>query len=406
MTAFTVAWIFSPVEGHGYDFESFRNWAIQVREHGLSHAYELSSLDYNPLYVEFLWVYGRLVGSVHALRESFHSFKIAVLLFDFGVIGITAYLLRRNGRNIALACFLLFNPAFFYDTLLWGQVDAIFTMFVVLAIALATRKHVIASLVSVLIAVNFKLYGIVFLPLVVLLNLPAILEKPKKLLGALALMVVVQLLIFLPFLGRDALAAIITANKRQFAASAATSPSAYNFWYIVCGEFAYNVPATKTALGITCKTWGVVLFAITTAVALLPLFKVTVLRKKRLGDGYVFLACAIYSLAFYFFTTGMHERYSHPAMVMLGISAVLTGNYATYVLGSIAYFLNVEQGLKFFSLAKHDVFITKGPVIGWMFAVVLVTGVLKIYLELRSSESGAREVNEDRSESLLTAERS
>lgn len=400
MAAFVVAWIFVPVESQGFDLGCFQSWAIFIHTKGLGHAYESPGVDYNPLFLELLWLFGRIKGSVEAMNASFFTFKIFVLLFDFGAVALMAYMLRRNGQNIALACFLLFNPAYLYNTMVWGQVDSIFSMFVAFSIFLATRKNVLASLLCVLIALNLKLAAVVFVPLVVLLNLPAIRENRRALLRTIPLLLAIQVLIFLPFLHRQSLLAIVAANQRQLRFSNTTSPSGFNFWWLIFGDRPYDVPGARTVLHVSFKTWGVVMFAVSAAVILAPLFKTIILRKTPLSDAYVFLASSLYGLAFYFFTTGMHERYSHPAILLLAIYAVLSGSYFTYLLASLALFLNLEKVIQYFHIGTHDTLIFKGAFVGKMFLVVLVVGVVKIYWELKPA---IRAAQSDGSQGVLRA---
>jgi len=384
VVAYLCAWIFIPAQAQN-DFACFQSWATFIRSNGLSHAYELPAVDYNPLFLELLWLFGRVQGPAETLNTSFFTFKVFVLLFDFAAVVAAAYLLRRNGRNIALACLLLFNPAHFYNTVFWGQVDAIFSLFVLLSIVLATRKRVVASFVCLELAINFKLIAVVFIPIVVLLNLPAVLDNRRVLLRALPLLLVIQVAILLPFLDRHGLAAVAAANAKQLKSSSATSPSGFNFWYVVFGERTYEVPASAAFLHVSYRVWGLVMFAIAAAATLLPLFRTTILRKQPLDDAYVLLSSAVYWLAFYCLTTGMHERYSHPAILMFGIYAVLSGNYTAYVLASIAYFLNLESGYRFFQVATHDTRIFKGPFVGALFCAVLIAGVVEIHRRARSA---------------------
>jgi len=378
------ACILMPPGGYDNDVDLFQSWAILVRKGGLSHAYDAPGVDYNPLFLELLWLYGRIVGSLEGLSTSFFKFKMLVLLFDFGAVSLTAYMLRRNGRNIALACFLLFNPAYLYITMIWGQVDSLLTVFVALSIAFATRKKVLASFLCLVVAFNFKLIGVAFLPLVVLLNLPAIREDKKVLLRALPMLLAAQVLIFLPFLAPHKLRTIVAANQWHVSASPAiASSSGFNFWYFVFGERTWEVSAARTFLHLSIKTWGLVLFAVSAAAVLVPLFKATILRKKPLSDAYVFLASALYWLAFYCFTVGMHERYSQPVILLLGIYAVLSGNYFAYVLASIALFLNLAKTYQYFHFATYETQIFKNPFIGSLFLVVLIVGIVQIYWELK-----------------------
>lgn len=388
VAAFVATWAFVPAGGHAYDIGCFQRWTIFIKTNGLGHAYELAGLDYNPLFLELLAIFGRLQGSVARLTSSFFTFKLFVLLFDFAAVYLTAYMLRQKGRNIALAFLVLFNFAYIYNTLFWGQVDSVFSVFVAFSIFFATRKRVLASLLCVLLAVNLKLAAIAFVPLVGVLNLPEVLRNRRALLRALPVLLVVQVLIFVPFLSADKLHAIVVANQNQLRISGATSPSGNNLWYMFFGDNATNVPASTGFLHITYKAWGVIMFAVAVAVILVPWFKRAVREKLELDDTYVFLVSALYGLAFYFFTTGMHERYSHPVILLLGIYAVLSGNYFTYVLASIAYFANLEKGLYYFHLNSYDTLIFDRAFGGAMFLVVLVVGLVQLY---RAAPAAARE---------------
>jgi Gpi18-like mannosyltransferase len=391
VAAFLGACIFMPPGGQGTDVGAFQRWAILVHQKGLSHAYDAPGVDYNPLYLELLWLFGLIQGSVEALNTSFFTFKIFVLAFDFGAVSFTAYMLRRNGRNIALACLLLFNPAYLYITVIWGQVDSLLSVFVAFSVVLATRKKVLASFLCLQLAFNFKLIGVVYVPLVVLLNLPAIREEKRVLLRTLPLLLAVQVLIFLPFLAPHKLQAILAANLTHLRDSpSSASPSGFNFWYLVFGERTWEVSSTRTFLRVSIKTWGVVMFAVSAVVVLAPLLKATVLRKTPLRDAYLFLTSALYGLSFYCFTVGMHERYSQPIILLLAIYAVLSGNYFVYVLASIALFLNLEKVNLYFHLATYQTLIFRNAFIGSLFLVVLVVGVAQLYLELRPTSRLAR----------------
>jgi Gpi18-like mannosyltransferase len=50
----------------------------------------------------------------------------------------------------------LFNPAFWYNTIIWGQVDSIHTFFVFVSVLFAINKKPLPALVFMLLAVNTK----------------------------------------------------------------------------------------------------------------------------------------------------------------------------------------------------------------------------------------------------------
>jgi len=332
-----------------------------------------------------LCVYGKVQAPVVRINNTFFMFKLVALVFDFAGVLLAAYLLKLHRRNIALAFFILFNVAYVYNTLFWGQVDTIYSFFIALAVFLATRRKVELSLISLLVAINFKLIGLAFAPLIVLLNVPEIRQNKHSLLRAVVIGLVLQTLILLPFLSRSALTGLWVAIQGQLRGASTLSPSGDTFWNLVEGNHAPFIPAETKFLGVTKNAWGIGLFFASVGVMLAPLFKTTVLEKKRLSDAYVYLASALYGVAFFFFKTGMHERYSHPVLLLSGIYAVLSGRYFVYLLTSVAYFLTLEKGYPYFALHSYETLIFRREFGAALFLGALLVGTFTMYRNARSS---------------------
>jgi len=358
---------------------------VFVYQHGLRHAYELAGLDYNPLFIEMLWVFGLAEGPVERINASFYTFRLVVLLFDFAGVYLAAYMLKLHGRNVALAFLILFNVAYVYNTLFWGQVDTIYSFFLALSVFFANRKRVTLSLLAALVSINFKLIGLAFAPLILLLNLPEIMRDPRGLLRSLVIGLVLQTLILVPFLSRGQLAGLKIAFDAQMRGTSSLSPSGLNFWCFFYGVRAPYIPAATKVLHVSHNAWSIVLFFVSAGVILLPLFRITILEKRRLSDAYVFLASALYGLAFFFFKTGMHERYSHPLILLCGIAAVLSGRYFIYLVASLAYFLNLEKGYPYFALHTYSTLIFERQFVAALFLIVLAVGTFQMYRNARSS---------------------
>jgi hypothetical protein len=387
--AFMAAWLWIPTGGYGYDVSSFQTWTVFIHQHGLRHAYELKSLDYNPLFIQLLWLFGWLEEPAARINSTFFAFKLFVLLFDFAGVYLAAYLLKRHRREIALAFLILFNVAYVYNTLFWGQADAIHTFFIALSVFFANRRRVTLSLLAALISINFKLIALSFAPLIVLLNVPEIRRDWRPVLRALVIGLALQVLIVFPFLSAGQLAGMKAAFEAQMRATSTLTPSGMNFWNIIYGAPAAVTSAKIGILHIKASAWGTVLFFLAAGVSLWPLFRTTILEKKRLSDDYVFLASALYGLAFFFFKTGMHERYGHPVILLSGIAAVLSGRYVLYVLASLSYFLNLEKSSSYFALHTYETVIFHPAFVAGLFLVVLVVGTIQMYRDARASALAA-----------------
>jgi hypothetical protein len=76
--AYALFWIWLPTTAYSYDVECFRDWTIFIQEHGLGHAYEMPHLDYNPLFLEMLSVFGKIQGASETITTAIFTFKLYV----------------------------------------------------------------------------------------------------------------------------------------------------------------------------------------------------------------------------------------------------------------------------------------------------------------------------------------
>src|SRR5690606_132504 len=119
------------------------------------------------------------------------------LLFDLaGLWWICNHLEVRN--KIRAFTFGLLNFAYFYNTLIWNQVDGILAFLLFASVILAVQRRLTASIIIYLLALNFKIQGIVLLPLLGLLWLLS--GKWKVMIKAVIISIFIQFIILLPIL--------------------------------------------------------------------------------------------------------------------------------------------------------------------------------------------------------------
>jgi Gpi18-like mannosyltransferase len=63
------------------------------------------------------------------------------------------------------------------------------------------------------------------------------------------------------------------------------------------------------------------------------------------------LAATLLALGLFYFTTEMHERYSHPVVLFSGVYAIITRRYLLYFILSAGYFLNMEEVLRYLHIS-------------------------------------------------------
>jgi Gpi18-like mannosyltransferase len=343
--------------GYYNDVNNYRVWALDIAEQGPANAYPGFFVNYPPGYLYVIWFVGvlaRLTGAAgEALRMMAES---PPLVADFLLAASVFILVRGWGRSkraawLAMLAFAL-NPALIYDTLVWGQTDS--------ALALPIFLSVVSALDS-----EYEL---------------------SWALGALALLVKPQALLYLPMLGvwtllradfrkwwRSALAFAATVAvaiapfriERYFASVevfANTSNNAFNFMALIGG---FNVPDSDTIGGISFFTLGMLLS--------IPLFLAAAwLLWRRQSARNLLYAVFITTFGTFVFSTRMHERYFYtglavaiplaveePAMLvaLTALTAACLFNliYAKHTLESSALFL-----------ATHDPFAKAASVVTLM----------------------------------------
>ncbi|RZK18862.1 MAG: hypothetical protein EOO56_15325 [Hymenobacter sp.] len=382
-----------PGAGNEGDVNFWLRWATYIHEHGLGNVYQVADNNYNPFYHYILWLFGCLAGSPEKIAHYIHSLKIFTLVFDFAGAFWAASLVTARRRRFELMLLLLFNIGYLYNTLLWVQVDSIYTFFAFGAVVLAARQHSAASLMLFVLALAAKTQAIIFLPPLLLLWLPQWWHQPKQLvwagLGGAGLL----LALCAPFVWWSAenyLPRIIDINLNAASLYQQVSPSCANIWYLLspAGTALQNTPDQDIfAVGLTYHEWGLLLFLVASAIVLTPLL-VAAWQALRPASGtgpaapdlaLTLLSCGSIPLLFAFFNTQMHERYWHAAVLFLGAYGFLRRDYLPYVLVSVAYVLNLECVLRYFKLFNYDVLLFNPQFIAAIFGLAIILVVGKIY---------------------------
>ncbi len=339
------------VPDSGYDKYFWISWSKAIAEDGLGSIYSNPEVNNFPLVLYLLKAFTLFFSADTIDVFSINYLKCFAIIFDFATLAIIVSLLKKNNINLLLCIVLLFNPAFWYNTVIWGQVDSVHTFFVFVAVLFAINKKPLPALVFMLLAVNTKVQAVVFLPVILLLIFTtkalSSLRFTKVLIAAFVLLLI-QLIIFLPF--------IVSGNFGQTIHSLINSSvdfyptvsrNAFNLWYLF---FADPLNTSDQILFLLpLKWWGILLFVLFYAAVLFLFIK----SKKGLAE--IFLVFALFSLGFFYFNTQMHERYVHPVILFAGLYAVLSKRYLVFVISSVAYILNLEAVMQLLSYFDDEV---------------------------------------------------
>ena len=269
-----------------------------MRNVGLAHAYTIPTLNYNPLYLYVLRVYAALMPDPYDVGVNINYLKIFTLLFDFGAVMLLMQWVHKHGRDFFSSFFVLFNIAYLYNTLYWGQVDAIHTTLIFVAFVLAFEQKLVWSVVLFLLAMNTKTQSILFLPILGLLWLPLLKGNGKEVLKGIGLLVVIQLVIILPFLLKGTAGAVWQNYIGVVDYNTSLSMHAYNYWYLMQWDNAELPRLTSDKnlwMGVTYKTWGLLMFFGASLLTLLPLLLKTI-NKTLQGTRFAFANAPVKAL--------------------------------------------------------------------------------------------------------------
>ncbi len=386
-----------PEKSHPGDMGHWERWSAFMLTEGFPNIYDYGIVyptifpcNYPPLLLYFLDLFGHLFGTVESISEHIKYFKAIPLLFDFIGAASIFLLIKKDSKTQFLPLLLLFNIAYLYNSIFWGQVDSIPTTFVLLSLIFAIRSQLTFSLIFYVLAINTKLQMIIFLPLLGLVLFPLFLKSYKKSTFSFGVALMTQLILILPFLVAGTIPKLFYVLTHAVDQYTNISLNAFNFWHLVMNENPmYNKDYQMWWLGLSYKKWGLLLFFTFSAVSLLPIFLKSLKRWKQKAvidqnfKEMIFLSAFLVAICFFFFNTQMHERYSHPIIIMSFYFGVLSRQYWIYGIASLAYLLNMELVLKAFEWIKYDHFLFNQQFIASLFLIAMVLGFIQLYRRLK-----------------------
>jgi len=342
--------------GFETDTACFYSWANMLWENGFANFYSPDYFcDYPPGYLYVLYGLGGLlhVFDLDTLSGgSLLIIKLPAILCDM----VTGYLVyhyagKYFSRKTALllsACYLL-HPAVLINSSIWGQVDAVYTLSILIVCLLLTQKKTVPAYFMYAVCILIKPQALMFAPLLICAFAEYIIShKNFKLIvcnflnGLMALCV--PAVLSLPF-GLKNVIAQYTSTLSSYPYAAV---NACNLW----GLFGQNWISQETKLGfLTYAQIGTICIVLMTLATFLLFYA---LRKRQ--DRF-FITGAFLVISMFIFSVRMHERYLFPAMILL-LFAYLHNHdkqyFCHYWLISACHFCNVFYVLKYYDPSNYD----------------------------------------------------
>lgn len=290
--------------------------------------------------------------------------KIPAILSDVGIAWLIYIIAKRQQKlknlfnPILLASFILFNPAFFYNSAYWGQIDSIPIFFILLSLYLLLyTKHSTLSLISFTLSLLSKQTAIIFLPIFIILSYKKM--GIKKTLIAFFISLIIFLTAFYPFYqkGHLLIFPFVTYLYKILMVSGNNyvTDHAFNFWRLIVGD--KQIPDATRFFSII--TYNLVGYLITGFFLIVVLIKS--LKKKILPEN-VFLYFYLVAFFSFLFLTRIHERHLLQALPFLLLTVSNRSRLAVFIFLSLFNFLNLYHDwwsppLFFASLVSNSLFI-------------------------------------------------
>lgn len=355
--------------GYEVDMNCFMAWSNMVYENGFHKFYSLDAFtDYPPGYMYVLYVLG-WIRSVFQMGDGTAAViltKMPAIIADL-VTGWLIFKIAGKRINQVAAAFaagiFLITPAIVLDSAIWGQVDSVFTVFVVLMCYLITERKLTISYFVFAIGILIKPQTLIFGPVLLFGIIDQVfIETLKKEsrevflkkffinlgLGLAAILLIFLLIIPFGFTGDFKDSPIIKQYVDTLGSYPYASVNAYNFWALLGKNWTSQ---TEGFLHFSYKIWGTFFI-----LQILVLAAFVNFRSKSRDTKYYFTG-ALIVIGMFTMSVRMHERYVYPAMALLLICFALkpkTENFILYVSLASVSFLNMAEVMYFYDPDHYD----------------------------------------------------
>jgi len=298
--------VLSQIPGYFLDLQTFSSWYQRAAENGLSQFYDPPHWsDYPPFNVYIFWLFGKIALST-GLEASLVFQKLPQNLFDIATCILLFIFLRRYispKAAIFATAIYAFNPATIFNLAIWGQMDSVYTFFIVGTImALIGSKYELSGGLFAF-GVLTKPQTAILLPVVAYIILKN--GGWRRALFSSAVFWAVIFIVIIPFNWENPVVFLVERYAGYFVYPY-TSINAYNFWALD----GFWDPDTVTFAGLTLQTWGLAGFILLAAFILWQL-------RRNYEPGSAIFAIFLLMFSFFMVMTRMHERYLFPTLAIL-----------------------------------------------------------------------------------------
>jgi dolichyl-phosphate-mannose-protein mannosyltransferase len=357
------------------DVNVFVRWG-HVFDQNPSMVYSLlRGANYPPLAIYICWfgvkamtlvnpmLHQPVIYSVYLTPDLPILEKIPILLGDLAFI-VAIYRIARRRTSIewslGLAAAFAFSPAVIYIGVLWGQLDTIFALFLVLAFWFAIQRQPVWVGITFALALLVKPQPLILTPVLAVYLWR---DGWRMVRTAGIALAATGAIACLPYLMPPSFQVFTLLHNISSSVTHYTSSYAYNLWWAVGRGRTFAAapvigPLSAGAIGWVCffGMLGIVCYAIWKAPKPLTLI----------------IGGAVVMYTFFLVTTGQHERYLFPVLPLLLLASLWQRHYLAWYAGiSLLTFLNMLSSVAIYY--KSAPFLIGQP---WMTGGIAVANIL------------------------------
>ena len=310
-----LAFVLYPKQGFSSDMQLFAGWATTLARVGPGAFYATATgADYPPGYMYIVWLLGSAPAAALPLL-----LKMPAILADLGIAAVLYWAARRwlgQRAGLIAAALYLFIPVTWYDSALWGQVDAVGALLLIASLVLLIERKSEAAIALAVLAILVKpqeaIGLVVVLPVLVRRHLIESGSRRRLVTSAFA----GAAALVLPLVPFDigGVAGLLRLFQTDADRYSVLTANAFNIWALVGATPLAQIIGgsggswTADSLAIGGTTAFIVGASALAAVGLVVAGGLLV----RDGRVPILLGFAIVAFAFYAVPTRVHERYLFP----------------------------------------------------------------------------------------------
>ncbi len=275
-------------------------------------------------------------GGLNNLLAAFY--KIPLIIADLIIVFLLFNIFKNKKKKFKkyfYPFFFLINIALVYNSVYWGQLESVITLFCMLSLYFLFKEPNLLAYVFFALAVLTKQTALVLTPLFFLLSLKKL--NIKKTIVGMGIIYLIIFIFFIPFTGKiDFFYPVrfyLQTSGGQLHQNQATV-NAFNFWFLL----GQNKISDSTTL------WKLIDYRLVSILICLLFFLPILIKvyNKKPKIISVFKAAGLLFYIVFLFLTRMHERHLYPALAFLipGLNSIIS--LLLYVIISFIHFFNMD----------------------------------------------------------------